>query len=92
LPVVARVVFTPNLQRHVACGPAEAEGATVREVLDKVFHENDQVRSYVLDDQQALRKHMVIFINGAQMKDRIKLSDPVSADSEIYIMQALSGG
>lgn len=30
---MARVVFTPNLQRHVICPPAEVIGATVREVL-----------------------------------------------------------
>ena len=34
---MARVIFTPNIQRHVACPPAEVAGATVREVLDAVF-------------------------------------------------------
>ena len=30
---MAKVVFTPNIQRHVACPQAQAPGATVREVL-----------------------------------------------------------
>ena len=34
---MAKVVFTPNVQRHVACPEAEAPGCTVREVLDNVF-------------------------------------------------------
>ena len=58
---MAKVVFTPNIQRHVACPEAEAAGRTVREVLDNVFAENAQARGYVLDDQSALRKHMTIF-------------------------------
>ena len=31
---MAKVVFTPNVQRHVACPEAEAPGCTVREVLE----------------------------------------------------------
>jgi hypothetical protein len=89
---MARVVFTPNLQRHVACPATEAPGQTVREVLDAAFAGNPQARGYVLDDQAALRRHMAIFIDGAPLRDRIRLADPVSDNSEIYVMQALSGG
>ena len=46
---MAKVVFTPNVQRHVACPEAEAAGRTVREVLENVFAENPQARGYVLD-------------------------------------------
>jgi molybdopterin synthase sulfur carrier subunit len=86
------VVFTPALQRHVPCPPASVEGATVREVLDRVFGENPRARTYVLDEQGALRKHMMVFIDGEAVQDRNALSDGVGADSQIYVMQALSGG
>lgn len=89
---MARVVFTPNIQRHVACPEAEAPGASVREVLDGVFAKNTRAASYVLDDQGALRKHMAIFIDGRLIKDRTRLSDPVGGTSTIYVFQALSGG
>jgi sulfur-carrier protein len=89
---MARVVFTPNLQRHVACPATEVPGRTVREVLDAVFAGNPQARGYVLDDQAALRKHMAIFIDGAPLRDRAGLSDAVRDSSQIYVMQALSGG
>ena len=89
---MAKVVFTPNVQRHVACPDAEASGQTVREVLDKVFAQNPQARGYVLDDQSALRKHMTIFVDGKMIRDRARLSDPVGETSSIYIFQALSGG
>jgi hypothetical protein len=89
---MARVVFTPNIQRHVACPEAEAPGATVREVLDAVFAANPQARSYVLDDQAALRRHMTIFVDGVMISDRKDLGDAVGDRSTIYVFQALSGG
>jgi molybdopterin synthase sulfur carrier subunit len=87
-----RVVFTQNIQRHVECPPAEAPGETVREVLDAVFAINERARGYVLDEQGALRKHMLIFVDGEQVRDRERLSDPVGPSSEVYVLQALSGG
>jgi hypothetical protein len=87
-----RVVFTQNLQRHVSAPPSEAQGDTVRAVLESAFAQNPRARSYVLDEQGALRRHMVVFVSGKQIQDRTGLSDPVPADAEVYVMQALSGG
>ncbi len=89
---MAKVAFTPNIQRHVHCPATEAPGATVGEVLGAVFAGNPQAKGYVLDDQGALRKHMIIFVNGEVIRDRARLSDPVNDTSSIYIFQALSGG
>jgi len=86
------VIFTANLRRHVDCPPTEAEGETVRDVLDHVFALNERARSYVLDDQAALRKHMTIIVDGHSVKDRVGLTDTVAPKSEIYVFQALSGG
>jgi len=86
------VTFTDNLQRHVACPPKRVAGGTVGEALAAVFTENERVRGYVLDDQGAVRKHMVVFVNGRAIKDRARLSDSVAEGDEIYVMQALSGG
>ncbi|MBI1207742.1 MAG: MoaD/ThiS family protein [Azospirillum sp.] len=89
---MARVNFTANLQRHLSCPQAEAAGTTVREVLDNLFAENPRARSYVLDDQAALRRHMTIFIDGRTIRDRVHLSDAVAEMSSIHVLQALSGG
>ena len=89
---MAKVVFTKNIQRHVVCPGTEVPGSSVREVLDNVFTANPQARSYVLDDQAALRRHMTIFVDGSAIRDRARLSDPVTANSTIYVFQALSGG
>lgn len=89
---MATVTFTANLQQHLAAPPVEAAGRTVRDVLDSAFRDNPKLRSYVLDDQGGLRKHMVVFVNGRAISDRSKLSDSVPEGADVYVMQALSGG
>jgi hypothetical protein len=68
------------------------DGATVRQALNAYFRDNPRARGYVLDDRGALRRHMVIFIDGLQIADRTGLGDEVAADGAIDVMQALSGG
>jgi len=87
-----RVVFTPNLGRHLDAPAREAGGSTIREVLDGVFADNPRLRGYVLDDQGRLRKHVAVFVDGQMARDRETLGDPVGESSEVYVMQALSGG
>ena len=89
---MGQIRFTSHLQRHVSCPPAEVRGTTVREALDRVFAENPRLRSYVVDEHGRLRQHVNIFIRDRPVADRSGLSDPVNADDEIYVFQALSGG
>jgi len=89
---MATVVFTPHLQRHVASPTCVVAGDTLRAVLDAVFAEHRALKGYVVDDQGHLRRHVVIFIDGVRVKDREGLADPVGATSEVYVLQALSGG
>jgi molybdopterin synthase sulfur carrier subunit len=89
---MAAVVFTPALRRFLRVPDSEVAGATVGEALAAVFGANHALRSYVLDDQGALRRHVAIYVNGAPVRDRTGLSDPVAGDAEIYIFQALTGG
>ena len=89
---MVQVVFTPNLQRHVSCPPAIADAPSVREALDLVFAANPQLRSYVVDEQGRLRKHVNVYVNERMVTDRIALSDAVAAGDEIFVFQALSGG
>ncbi len=91
-PAMPRVVFTANLNRHVDCPDVVVHGNTVQQALETVFADHRALRNYVVDDQDRLRTHMVVFVDGQPIKDRDRLSDPVSEASEIYVMQALSGG
>lgn len=89
---MARVNFTKNLERHVACPSEDVSGATLREVLDAYFERHPKVRSYVLDEQSELRRHVVLFVDGRQVAERKGFSQSLRVDSEVYVMQALSGG
>jgi hypothetical protein len=87
-----RVVFTSHLQRHVACPEANVQGTTVAHALAEVFAQSPQVRDYVLDEQGHVRRHVHIYVDGRRIADRERLSDTVSPASEIFVLQALSGG
>ncbi|MEX2449217.1 MAG: hypothetical protein WD407_00010 [Rhodospirillales bacterium] len=87
-----RVFFTDNLKRHMACPDTDVSGGTVRAALDAVFDTNPPLKSYLLDDQGRLRRHVNIFVGNRMIDDRDGLSDTVREDEEIYVFQALSGG
>jgi sulfur-carrier protein len=89
---VATVHFTANLQRHVTAPPTAVDAGDVASALAQVFAQIPPLRSYVLDDQGVVRRHVSIFVDGNQIHDRERQSDPVAPDSEIWVMQALSGG
>jgi len=73
------VTFTPNIQRHVSCPAISVEGGTVREALDAAFRGNPRARDYVLDEQGAVRPHMVVFVGGRQIRDRLHFERPGAA-------------
>ena len=89
---MARVVFTSNLQRHVSCPEREVNAQTVAQALAAVFAEMPLARDYILDEQGHVRKHVHIYVDGKRVADRERLSDRVSPKSEIFVLQALSGG
>lgn len=89
---VVRVTFPRVLERHVDCPPVEVAGATVAEALAAAFAALPRVRGYVLDEQGALRHHMAVFVDGVPVRDRRRLADPVGPQSQVDVLQALSGG
>lgn len=89
---MAVVHFTRNLQRHVTCPTEAVAGATVADVFAAYFTIHPAVASYVLDDRGQVRRHVAVFVGDTQLHDPVNLSDPVADDTEIHVMQALSGG
>ena len=69
-----------------------AKGSSLPEIFKEIESNYPGLSSYVLDERGSLRRHVNIFIDGKMINDRNKLTDAFSAGSEIYIMQALSGG
>ena len=87
------VKFTSALKRFFpALKDTPAIGRTLAEILHEMEMTYPGVSKYLLDEQGNLRRHVNIFINGSMIADRTNMNDSFSDNSEIYIMQALSGG
>lgn len=89
---MAKLVFPINLARKIECPTAEFPATTVAALFESYFKRFPGVRHYVLDDQGAVRHHVVVLVDGLRLQDRSALSDGVGPDSEVCVFQALSGG
>lgn len=78
--------FYPDLESF------DLEVTTVKEVIHALEEKHAGISSYIVDDQGALRQHVNIFVDGSMVKDRENLTDELTPNTEVYIMQALSGG
>ena len=92
LLLVPRVQVAKAFRRHVDCPDLVVAGSPVHDALECYFATYPAVRSYVLDEHGAVRKHVAIFVGDEQLVDRQSLSDAVGDDTIVYIFQALSGG
>ena len=87
------VKFTNALKRFFPdLKDTSSRGKTLTEILNEMEAHYPGVRSYLLDEQGSLRRHVNIFIDGTRISDLTAPGDAVSENSEIYIIQALSGG
>jgi molybdopterin converting factor small subunit len=77
------------LRSYTERGEAEAAGATLAAVLVDLEHQYPGIRFRVIDEQDRIRRHIRIFVNGEQVRD---LSQPLNVSDEVIIVQALSGG
>ncbi|MBP6820069.1 MAG: MoaD/ThiS family protein [Acidobacteria bacterium] len=73
-----------NQQKEV-----EAVGATVADVLEDLNRSFPGIRFRMIDEQDAIRPHMKIFVNGEQV---FALNAALKPADEVHILQALSGG
>ena len=86
------VEFAPALTRHVPCPRQEVPGGTLATVLDAAFAAAPALRSYVLDEQGAVRKHVAVFVNGEMIPSRGDLTRMLAASDRVHVIQALTGG
>lgn len=89
---MAQLIFTQQLARFLPVPQVHCAAPTLRAALDLAFAEHPRLRGYVLDDQGHLRENVAIFIDGQRPRDTRRLDDPLQATSQVYILQALSGG
>lgn len=84
-------VLIPSALRSYTDGVAEIEasGATLAAVLADLDHAYPGMRFRMINEQEKIRPHIRIFVNGEQARE---LAQPLSAQDEVIIVQALSGG
>lgn len=97
---MARIVLASALANRLPPGVAPGDGevafdvaaATVGEALEAVFALHPLLRGYVLDERGAPRRHVALFVDGEALQPKTDLARALRAGSELYVMQALSGG
>jgi len=84
-----KVLIPSALRSYTERGEAEASGATLAAVLADLERNYPGIRFRMIDEQDRIRRHIRIFVNGDQVHD---LSQPLTPMDEVIIVQALSGG
>jgi molybdopterin converting factor small subunit len=84
-----KVLIPDALRSYTQSGRAEAQGTTLGELLDDLERQYTGIRFRMIDEQDRIRRHIRLFVNGAQVSE---LSQPLNAADEVVIVQALSGG
>ena len=84
-----RVSIPTPLRSYTERAEVDAQGATLAEVLADLDRRYPGIRFRMIDEQDRTRRHMRFFVNGTAVFD---LAQPLAADDEVAIVQALSGG
>lgn len=84
-----KVHIPSALRSYTEQSEIEASGATLAAVLTDLERTYPGIRFRMIDEQEKIRPHIRIFVNGEQVRD---LLQALNAKDEVVIVQALSGG
>jgi len=84
-----KVLIPSPLLSYTKEPEVEAAGATLAALLAELDRRFPGVRFRMIDEQDHVRPHMRVFVNGEQVFD---LSRALRPTDEVAIVQALSGG
>ncbi|MCW5604774.1 MAG: MoaD/ThiS family protein [Burkholderiales bacterium] len=84
-----QVLIPSALRSYTQASRAEAQGATLAALLEDLDRQYEGIRFRMIDEQDRIRRHIRIFVNGSQIRD---LAHPLAENDEVVIVQALSGG
>ena len=80
---------SPLLSYTANQNDVEANGSSIAELLNDLNRQYPGIRFRMIDEQDSIRPHMKIFVNGEQIW---RLDTTLKTTDEIFILQALSGG
>ncbi len=84
-----KVLIPSPLLSYTREREVEASGGTLAEVVADLDRRYPGLRFRMVDEQECLRPHVRLFVNGEQARD---LATAVGPGDEVQIVQALSGG
>jgi len=85
-----RVWFSTHLRAYTGGPETEVDDLpTVAAVLDELDRRYPGLKFRIVDEQDQIREHIVIFRNAEQVR---QLKEPVGATDRLRIIGALSGG
>jgi molybdopterin converting factor small subunit len=84
-----KVKIPSPLEDYTRASVVQAQGHTLAELLDDLERQFKGIRFRMIDEQDRIRAHIKIFVNKQWVK---ALDVPLTEDSEVMIVAALSGG
>lgn len=84
-----QVLIPSALRSYTGTHSVAAHGDTLQALLSDLERQFPGIRFRMVDEQDRPRPHIRFFVNNQQA---FNLSQPLCADDEVVIMQALSGG
>jgi molybdopterin synthase sulfur carrier subunit len=80
-----------NLRQFGGVSKVQMNGATVRDALETLCASNAALRDAILNDD-TLRAHVRVIINGQDVELAQGLDTPVRADDQIAVFPPIAGG
>ena len=84
-----KVLIPSSLRSYTNAMWAQASGTSLGELLLDLDRQHPGIRFRMVDEQEQLRPHMRVFVNGRAVKS---LAHGLAPADEVAIVQALSGG
>jgi len=84
-----QVLIPTPLRSYTGTAKVEACGATLGDVLIDLERRFPGLRFRMVDEQDRIRPHMRVFVQGQAIHD---LARPLQPGDDVSIVQALSGG
>jgi molybdopterin converting factor small subunit len=87
-------IHVPSVLRHYCKGAAELflSAASVRAALEQLERSHPPLYRSVCDETGKVRRHVNLFVNSSDVRDRDGLDTAVAPGDVITILPAVSGG
>lgn len=84
-----KVLIPSPLHSYTGRAQVEATGTTLDALLGDLERQYPGIRFRMVDEQDRIRRHMRVFVNGDQV---FELTRALQPSDEVVIVQALTGG